>query len=179
MAEFVVDFGDPESVAHGIPRAKELIDRAEQRVAEAMEEVNQAFARGSDAEVEAQRLRAILLTLERLDAEPSLTPPDGIEEGSSKDQVLKVVTAINGPTDIAEVAEHIADFSRKTVSWALWKLADEGVIQRLGHGRYAPLGYVRGRPATNYTTLPPSFPTPSRAQLDQAADAAVAKARTR
>jgi len=172
-----VDFADPGSISGAIPRAHELIREAEQRVAAAVEEAQQAYQRAGEAETEAQRLRAILTTLEQLDAETP--PPDGEEQGTSKDRVLKIVIAINGPTNIAEVAEHMPEFSRKTVSWALWKLADEGVIQRLDHGRYAPTGYVPGRPTTNYLRLPPHFPSVSQAQIDQAAEEARARARPR
>ncbi len=69
------------------------------------------------------------------------------------------------------------EFNRKTVSWALWKLADEGAIQRLGHGRYAPRGYVPGQRTTNYFHAPPGAPVPSRAQIAYAAEAAVAEAK--
>jgi hypothetical protein len=68
------------------------------------------------------------------------------------------------------------EFSRKTVSWALWKLADEGAIQRLGHGRYAPLRYVPGQPTTNYFNVPPGM-APSRAQFMQAVEEANAAAK--
>ncbi len=177
MTDMIVDFNDPESIARAIPRAKERILQAEQRVVAAKEEVDQAFADASDAEIEVQRLKAVLLTLQQLDAETMPAPPDGAEQGSSKDQALRVIIAINSPTNVAEVAEHLTDFSRKTVSWALWKLADEGVIQRLGHGRYAPPGYVPGRPVTtNYLNLPHRFPAPSKAEIDHIAEEALAKA---
>ena len=114
-----------------------------------------------------------MLTLGQLTDGDVPSPPDGAEEGS-KDQALKVVITINGPTNIAEVAEHMPRFSRKTVSWALWKLADEGAIQRLEHGRYAPLGYVPGRPTTNYFHVPPGVPVPSHAQIAHEAEAALA-----
>jgi len=51
---------------------------------------------------------------------------------------------------VADVAEHMPEVSRKTVSWALWKLASEGAIQKLKHGTYAPLDYTPGQPTTNY-----------------------------
>jgi hypothetical protein len=69
------------------------------------------------------------------------------------------------------------EFSRKTVSWALWKLADEGAIQRLGHGRYAPLRYVPGQPTTNYYRVPPGMPMPSQATIMQAIEDANAAAK--
>jgi hypothetical protein len=177
MSDLVVDFTDPESIANAIPQAEALIHQAEQRVATATVEATRARERASDAELEMQRWRRVLLTLEQLrgDVPP---PPDGTEEGS-KDQALKVVITINGPTNIAEVAEHMPRFSPKTVSWALWKLADEGAIQRLGHGRYAPLGYVPGQPTTDYLRVPQGFPVPSKAQLVQAAEAAARRQRTR
>jgi hypothetical protein len=172
MSELVVDFNDPESIADAIPLAEARISQAEQQVATAVEQATQARERASDAEVEMQRWRAVLLTLEQLSRSDALSPPDGAE--GSKDQALKVVITINGPTNIAEVAEHMTGFSRKTVSWALWKLADEGAIQRLGHGRYAPLGYVPGQPTTNYFHVPPGVAVPSQAQIAQAAEAAKA-----
>jgi hypothetical protein len=52
------------------------------------------------------------------------------------------------------------DFNRRTVSWALWKLADESAIQRIGHGRYAPIGYRPGQVTTNYLKAPAAFPAP-------------------
>lgn len=176
MTELLVDFNDPTSIAEAIPHAEALIREAEQQVAEANEEAASALKRASDAELEIQRLTTVLLTLKQLSSGDIPSPPDGAEE-NSKDQALKAVITINGPTDIAEVAEHMPEFSRKTVSWALWKLADEGTIQRLGHGRYAPRGYEPGQPTTYYSRLPPGFPLPSRAQIDQAAQAAVAAAR--
>lgn len=176
MDELVVDFNDPESIASAIPQAEVLIRQAEQRVATAVEQAMAANKRVSDAELEIQRLRAVLLTLEQLSSSDVPPQPDGSEEGS-RDQALRVVITINGPTNIAEVAEHMPEFSRKTVSWALWKLADEGAIQRLGHGRYAPLGYVPGRPTTNYFHAPPGFPVPSQAQITQAIEAANAAAK--
>lgn len=179
MADLLVDFGDPESVASAIPRAKKLMQRAEQRAAAARNEAEQARERASDAEIEIQRLRAVLLTLEQFGAETTSAPTDDAEKGNSQNRALKVVIAINGPTDIAEVAEHMPDFSRKTVSWALWKLADEGVIQRLGHGRYASQGYVPGQPTTNYLKLPPGFPRPSQTQIEHAAEMARAAAKGR
>lgn len=180
MSEMVVDFNDPDSIACAIPQAKERIRHAEERLLSARRAVDEAFERASDAEVEIQRLRAVLMTLEQLDAEPVLAAPlEGSEAGSSKDQALRVVIAINGPTNVAEVAEHMTEFSRKTVSWALWKLAEEGVIERLGHGRYAPQGYAPGAPTTNYLRIPAGFPVPSRAQIDHAAQEAVAKAKAR
>jgi hypothetical protein len=176
MPELVVDFNNPESIADAIPQAETLIRQAEQRVATAVEQARQAQQLASDAELEIQRLRAVLLTLERLSGSDTPPPPDASEEGS-RDQALKVVIIINGPTNIAEVAEHMPEFSRKTVSWALWKLADEGAIQRLGHGRYAPLGYVPGQPTTNYFNVPPGMPLPSQAQIMQAVQDANAAAK--
>jgi hypothetical protein len=172
MSDLVVDFNDPESIANAIPQAQALIRQAEKRAATAVQQAKQAQERTREAEIEMQRLRAVLLTLTQLsdgDASPS---PDGAE-GGSKDQALKVVITINGPTNITEVAEHMPRFSRKTVSWALWKLADEGAIQRLEHGRYAPLGYVPGQPTTNYFHVPPGVPVPSQV-IAQAVEAAVA-----
>ncbi len=116
-----------------------------------------------------------MLTLEQLSGSKEPSPPDASEEGS-RDQALKVVVIINGPTNIAEVAEHMPEFSRKTVSWALWKLADEGAIQRVAHGRYAPLRYVPGQPTTNYFHVPPGT-VPSEAQIMQAIDEANAAAK--
>jgi len=179
MVELLVDFNDPESITNAIPRATGLIEEAELQVLAARHDADEALKRASDAEIEIQRLRAVLMTLEQLDAETMPSPPDGAEEGSSREQALKIVIAINSPTNVAEVAEHMGGFSRKTVSWALWKLADEGVIERLGHGRYAPPGYVPGMPTTNYLKLPPGFPAPSRVQIDQAAAEALAKAKAR
>ncbi|HTA33936.1 MAG TPA: hypothetical protein VK721_10970 [Solirubrobacteraceae bacterium] len=176
MPELVVDFNDPASIAEAIPQAEALIREAEHRVTAAIEEATRARERASDAELAIQRLRAVLLTLEQLSRGEMPPPPDSAEEGS-KDQALKVVITINGPTNIAEVAEHMPGFSPKTVSWALWKLADEGAIQRVGHGLYAPLGYVPGQPTMNYFQAPPGFPVPSRAQIAQAAEAALAAAR--
>jgi hypothetical protein len=176
MSDLVVDFNDPESIADAIPQAEMLIRQAEQRVATAVERATQARERASDAELEIQRLRAVLLTLEQLSGGNAPSPPDASEEGS-RDQALKVVITINGPTNITEVAEHMPEFSRKTVSWALWKLADEGAIQRLGHGQYAPLGYVPGRPTTNYFHVPPGMPVPSQAQIMQAVEDANAAAK--
>jgi hypothetical protein len=176
MIELVVDFSDPESVADAIPQAEMLIRQAEERVATALARAREAYERASEEELEIQRLRAVLLTLEQLSGGIAPRSPDASEEGS-RDQALKVVITINGPTNITEVAEHMPGFSRKTVSWALWKLADEGAIQRLGHGRYAPLGYVPGRPTTNYFNVPPGMPMPSQAQLMQAVEEANAAAR--
>jgi hypothetical protein len=176
MPELVVDFTDPESIAGAIPQAEMLIRQAEQRVATAVEQAKAARERASDAELEIQRLRAVLLTLEQLSGSNAPPPPDTSEEGS-RDKALKVVITINGPTGIAEVAEHMPEFSPKTVSWALWKLAHEGAIQRLAHGRYAPLGYVPGRPTTNYFNLPPGMSAPSQAQIVQAVEQANAAAK--
>jgi hypothetical protein len=178
MSELLVDFNDPASIADAIPQAEALIREAERHVAEAIEEATRARERASDAELAIQRLRAILLTLEQLNTSDVPPPSDGADEGS-KDQALKVVITINGPTSIAEVADHMPGFSPKTVSWALWKLADEGAIQRVGHGRYAPLDYVPGQPTMNYFRAPPGFPVPSRAQIAQAAEAAMAASRAR
>jgi hypothetical protein len=171
MSELVVDFNDPESIAEAIPRAETLIRKAEQRVATAVAQATQARERASDAELEVQRLKAVLLSLKLLSGSKAPSRPDASEEGS-RDQALKVVVIINGPTNIAEVAEHMPEFSRKTVSWALWKLADEGAIQRLGHGRYAPLRYVPGQPTTNFFHVPPGMPVPSEAQIMQAVEEA-------
>lgn len=176
MSELVVDFNDPESIADAIPRTRTLIQEIERQALRAIEQAAQAQERVSNAELEMQRLRAVLLTLEQLSGSDVPPPSDGTEEGS-KDQTLKVVITINGPTNIGEVAEHMPEFSRKTVSWALWKLADEGAIQRLGHGRYAPLGYMAGRPTTNFAHVSPGMPVPSQAQIEHAAEAAVAAAK--
>jgi hypothetical protein len=166
------------SIADAIPQAEALIREAEHRVATAIEETTRARERAGDAELAIQRLRTVLLTLERLSESEAPPAPDAAEEGS-KDQALRIVITINGPTNIAEVAKHMPGFSPKTVSWALWKLADEGAIQRVGHGRYAPLDYVPGRPTANYFQAPPGFPRPSRAQIDRAAEVAAAAARAR
>lgn len=176
MSDLVVDFNDPESIVHAIPQTKMLIHQAEQRVATAVEKATQARERASNAELEIQRLRAVLLTLEQLSGGKASSPPDVSGEGS-RDRALEVVIIINGPTNIAEVAEHMPEFSPKTVSWALWKLADEGAIQRLGHGQYAPLRYVPGQPTTNYFNVPPGMPVPRRAQIMQAVDEANAAAK--
>jgi hypothetical protein len=167
MPELVVDFNDPESIADAIPQAEMLIHEAERRVSTAVEQATQARQRASDSELEIQRLRAVVLTLEQLIGTDPPSTPEASEEGS-RDKALRVVIIINGPTNIAEVAEHMREFSRRTVSWALWKLADEGAIQRLGHGQYAPLRYVQGQPTTNYFHAPPGMPIPSQAQIMQA-----------
>lgn len=176
MSDLVVDFNDPESIANAIPQAEALIRQAQTRVATAVQQATQARERASEAEIEMQRWKAVLLTLLQLGDSEVPPPPDSAEEGS-KGQALKIVITINGPTNIAEVAEHMPRFSRKTVSWALWKLADEGSIQRLEHGRYAPLDYVPGQPTTNYFHAPPGVPVPSEAQIAQTAEAAVAAAK--
>ncbi len=173
MSDLVVDFNDPESIANAIPQAQALIRQAEKRAATAVQQAKQAQERASEAEIEMQRWRAVLLTLTQL-SDGDVSPPPDSAEGGSKDQALKVVITINGPTNITEVAEHMPRFSRKTVSWALWKLADEGAIQRLEHGRYAPLSYVPGQPTTNYFHVPPGVPVPSQVQIAQAVEAAVA-----
>ncbi|HTR89684.1 MAG TPA: hypothetical protein VMG62_06205 [Solirubrobacteraceae bacterium] len=182
MSELLVDFNDPESVGRAIPRAKALIQKAERQAALAGEEAARALERASDAELEIRRWKAVLQALERVnsgvDVEASPAPRHSSDEGGSKDQALRIVIAINGPTSIAEVAEHMSLFSRKTVSWALWKLADEGAIQRLGHGRYAPLDYVPGQPTTNYLTLPHGFPAPSKAQISRAVETALSATKT-
>jgi hypothetical protein len=176
MPELVVDFNDQQSIAGAIPQAELLIRQAEQRAAMAVEEAAQAHERASDAEVEIQRLRAVLQTLERLDEGGAPPSPHASEEGS-RNKALRVVIIINGPTTIAEVAEHMPEFSSKTVSWALWKLADEGAIQRLGHGRYAPLGYVPGQPTMNYFHVLPGMPAPDEAQIMHAIEEANAAAK--
>jgi hypothetical protein len=176
MSDLVVDFNDPESIANAIPQAQALIRQAEKRVATAVQQAKQARERASEAEIEMQRWRAVLLTLTQLSDSDVPPQPDGAKEGS-KDQALKVVIAINGPTNIAEVAEHMPRFSRKTVSWALWKLADERAIQRLEHGRYAPLGYVPGQPTTNYFHVLPEVLVPSQAQIAHEAEAAIEAAK--
>ncbi len=172
-----VDFSDPASIGRGIAEARGMIEQAKQRIVAARNEADLALARVSDAEVEIQQLRAILLTLEQLDVEAVPAPSDSAEADSSKLRALKVMIAINSPTNVAEVAEHMSEFSRNTVSWALWKLADEGVIVRLGHGRYAPPGHVPGSRTTNYLKVPPGFPVPSQAQIDHLAEEALAKAK--
>jgi hypothetical protein len=176
MPELVVDFNDPESIAGAIPQTELLIRQAEQRAATAVEQATQARQCASDAELELQRLKTVLQTLEQLrggDAPPS----SHVAEEGSRDKALRVVIIINGPTSITEVAEHMPEFSPKTVSWALWKLADEGAIQRLAHGRYAPLGYVPGDPTTNYFHVPPGVPPLSEAQIMQAVEEANAAAK--
>jgi hypothetical protein len=176
MSDLVVDFNDPDSIASAIPQAEARTRQAAKRVATALQQAKQAHERAGEAEIEMQRWRAVLLTLTQLSEGDVSPPPDSAGEGS-KDQALRIVITINGPTNIAEVAEHMPRFSRKTVSWALWKLADEGAIQRLEHGRYAPLDYVPGQPTTNYFHVPPGVPAPSQAQIAQAAEAAIAAAK--
>ena len=76
MTELVVDFNDPESIADAIPQAETLIGQAEQQVAAAVEQADEARERASDAELEIQRLRAVLLTLEQLSGSSPPSPPD-------------------------------------------------------------------------------------------------------
>jgi hypothetical protein len=174
MSELTVDFTDPESIAAAVPRAETLIHAAEKLVLKAAAEAAQARERAGRAEVDVQRWQTLLMTLERMsesyDNDRSGTLPtrdsDGEAPESSKERALIVITAINGPTNIAEVAEHMPQFSRKTVSWALWKLADEGAIQKLGHGRYAPVGYSPGQVTTNYFDAAKfNFPAPDVSQV--------------
>jgi hypothetical protein len=137
-----------------VPQAEALINDAEKHVLKAVAEAEFARQRASKAEVERQRWLTLLTTLQHLSDgyDGASVEADANGEGaeSSTVRVLNVMTAINGPTNTAEVAEHMPEVNRKTVSWALWKLADDDLIQRIGHGRYAPNGYQPDRPTTNY-----------------------------
>ena len=153
MTELIVDFGNPASIAEGIPKAEALLDVAEQRRTQAYNDALAAREREEEAEAEAHRFRQLLAILEQLSPElPGEVSADPNATESSKQATLRVVTAINGPTSIGEVAEELPHFNRKTISWALWTLADEKAIQKLGHGRYAPLGYRPGMTTTDQRT---------------------------
>lgn len=150
MSEFTVDLQDPESIALALGRAQQLVEKAEEQYSAAMEELERAASREGEAKKKVERWRAMTLTLRNAgDIMAAASAEADLDGGidadidlSSKDRALQVVTAIGGPTNIAEVAEHMPQFNPKTVSWALWKLAEEDAIQKLGNGRYAPRGYT-------------------------------------
>lgn len=180
MTDMRIDFNDLNSVADAIPRARSLIRQAERRRDAARDESERARERASAAEIEMHRWNTLLITLESLAQaqEDPFAPGNEADERSSTELALSVVITINGPTNIAEVAEHMPAFNRKTVGWALWKLAEEGVIQKLGHGRYAPLSYRPGQPTTNYYAAANlGMPTLGSAQIEQAVVEARAIAR--
>lgn len=173
---FTVDLENPESIGTALRHAGELAESAEARLNEARKEQARAQAVEAEALAEIDRWRAMCLTLENAAQIMGIVPkPDGTapeQEGEpepnthSKARALEVVKLINGPTNPAEVAEHMTRFDRKTVTWALWTLADEGAIQKIGRGRYAPLDWEPGKPSQNYILAGKlGFPVPPRADL--------------
>jgi hypothetical protein len=175
MDVLTIQFGDQQSMRAALPQIAELVANANQRLEEANEEAAAAANKRRDAERSLEQwVGTYNLLQSMLDPEPSVEVPLPRELGldelpddpSSKEVALRVVTIINGPATVATVAEHMPDFSRKTVSWALWKLAEEGAIQKLKHGEYAPLGYTPGQPTTNYYEAARlGMPVPSAPQL--------------
>jgi hypothetical protein len=178
MPDLTINFGDPESMLAAIPEIAEAVRRAEQCVEEADRELLAASENRRRAQTELDRARELGAflqnTLDRLegprgaDVRPNALDhlPELAEDASSKDVALRVVTLINGPASMADVAQHMPEFSTKTVSWALWKLADDGAIQKLKHGIYAPLDYVEGQPTTNYYEAARlGMPVPSARQV--------------
>jgi hypothetical protein len=146
MSDFTVDLQDPESVATALGRAQQRVEMAKNMHDAAVEELERAQRRERDATAELDRWRALAVTLQNageIMAAVASEPDAADADPSSKARALQVVTALDGPTNVAEVAEHMQQFNRKTVGWALWKLAQEGAIQGLGNGRYAPTGYTR------------------------------------
>jgi hypothetical protein len=170
MSDFTVDLQDPESVEKALALAQNRMETAQTRHVAAVEDLERATAREKEATAEVERWRALAFTLQQagqiMAAASAANELDDAEQSSpelemnSKALALQVITALNGATNIAEVAEHMPQFARKTVSWALWKLAEERAVVSLGNGRYAPLGYQPGVPTTNYLNLPPGFPAP-------------------
>jgi hypothetical protein len=173
MSEFTVDLQDPESVATALGRAQQRVEMAKNMHEAAVGELERAQRRERDAVAELERWRALAVSLQNAgEIMAAVNEPDAADaDPSSKARALQVVTALGVPTNVAEVAEHMQQFNRKTVSWALWKLAQEGAIQRLGNGRYAPLGYTPSQ-----IKIPP-FPQRSSTALLDAMSTTTARVR--
>jgi hypothetical protein len=174
MDDLQINFGDQESMRAAVPRVAVALQAAEQQLRDAEDEIVIAAEKRRRAERTIRQCKELTSVLAGMLEGPSDTAADvfaavpelGLEEmsddPSSKELALRVITLINGEATVGEVAEHMPECTRKTVSWALWKLASEGSIQKLKHGIYAPNGYVPGQPTTNYfeaTRL--GMPTPS------------------
>jgi hypothetical protein len=171
-----------------IPEIAKAVRRAEQRVDEADREIFAASEKRRCAQTELDRARelgAFLQNmLDRLEGPPgadvrpeALDLPELPDDANSKEVVLRVVTLINGEATAADVAKHMPEFSAKTVNWALWKLADEGTVQKLKHGVYAPLGYTPGQPTTNYFEAAKlGLPVPSAPQVSAAVEDTIKRA---
>jgi hypothetical protein len=155
---------------------------AEQRQAVAAAEVDRATAQEREATAEVERWRALAITLHKTgEIMAAASVEDGADDGepdaesgmNSKAHALQIVETIGGPTNIAEVAEHMQQFNRKTVAWALWKLSEERAIVKLGNGRYAPLGYT-----PSPVRIPPFPKRPGTPVLDAMSTAKVRAAAT-
>jgi hypothetical protein len=185
MSDFTVNLQDPESVDQALARARAFLLDAEKRHAAAEIELANAAAREKAVSGDVERWKALAFTLQSAGnimaaVQPQLDEAEANKaeaDPTSKDMALQVVTIINGPATIPEVAEHMPQFDRKTVSWALWKLAGEKVIQKVSNGLYAPRGYKVGTPTTNYFNAPPGFAAPSAAQINEAVATAKLEAR--
>jgi hypothetical protein len=177
MSEFTVDLQDPASIAASLKQAERRAVAARARLDAVRDEVQQATDREREANAEFERWLALAHTLRsagEIMATVSHEPDTDDADPSSKDRALQIVNAIGAPTNIPEVAEHMPPFTRKTVSWALWKLAEEGLIQKLGNGRYASLSY---RP--NQIKIPPFPKGPGTPVLDAMTTAKVRAAAAR
>jgi hypothetical protein len=189
MNELIINFGDPESIRAAIPQVAKAKQRAEERIEEAERELHAAAEKRRRAQADLDRtnqLDAFLRGTMRGPEDGIEVRPDGLdlpelpEDASSKEVVLRVITLINGPATTASVATHMPEFSSKTVSWALWKLAEDGAIQKLKHGLYAPLGYVEGQPTTNYFEAAKlGLPVPSSQQISAAVEDTITRALSR
>ncbi len=174
MDDLQINFGDQESMRAAVPRVAVALQAAEQQLRDADDEIVIAAEKRRRAERAIRQCKELTSVLAGMLEGPSDTAADvfapvpelGLEEMSddptSKELALRVITLINGEATVGEVAEHMPECTRKTVSWALWKLASEGSIQKLKHGTYAPNGYVPGQPTTNYFEAARlGMPTPS------------------
>jgi hypothetical protein len=145
MSDFTVDLQDPASVATALDRAQQRVETAKNMQDVAVKELERAKEREREATAELERWRALAVTLQNageIMAAVASEPDAADADPSSKARALQVVNALGVPTNVAEVAEHMQQFNRKTVGWALWKLAQEDAIHGLGNGRYAPLSYT-------------------------------------
>jgi hypothetical protein len=145
VSEPTVDLGDPISVKQGIAQAEAGLAEATQRLTAVIDEIREREARRQSVRAEVEHweflARALIHLAEGMGERMPQDEQEPAADASSKVLALSIVKGIDGPTSIGEVANRMPGVRRKTVSWALWKLAEEKAIQRLGHGAYAPLSY--------------------------------------
>jgi hypothetical protein len=138
---FEVDLADLESVERRLPELEQI-------VADKRAEAQEAAREYSEWNSLLKRLR--YLVRGESPGDIYKTPPgvktNGGTTKATADLVVKMLEESGRPLRAAEINKRLSNVNRGTLGWILSTATNEGRIQRVAHGVYAPSGWKPSQP---------------------------------